>query len=218
MTKVDFDLKLTKTDTTAFLTTTDTTYNRVMTKVDFDLKLTKTDTTAFLTTTDTTYNRVANQWDIDNCEATDSLHHHANKGTLDAVTAAYTTTAATRLAALDDTVVVVIYVTDDTTAAAEVKTGYIFPIGREISGCNLVKVEAFSPDNGGGTVALKVYRRRGVTVTTVTSSGADVDGLAAIDPDYDDVVTSDFYDFGYAEAGTADFTIGLFCYLTFVRP
>ena len=219
MTKVDFDLKLTKTDTTAFLTLTDTTYNRVMTKVDSDLKLAKTDTTAFLTVTDTTYNRVANQWDIDNCEATDSLHNHANKGTLDGVTAAFTTALNTRLADINDTTVVVINITTDTLTSTEVYSGGIFPIGLELNGWRVYRAQAFSPNPGDGDQDIKAYRIRNLVGTgSAFITDMEIGGTGDIDTDYDDMVTGDYLNFGYKETGTSDYTIGVDVILTFIRP
>jgi hypothetical protein len=87
-----------------------------------------------------------------------------------------------------------------------------------LNGLNLVQVEALSPGEGNGTTAVKVYRLRGGGLVTVTSTGADINGTAIIDTDYDDVATSDYYDFGYKETGATSYTIAVDVYLKFVRP
>jgi hypothetical protein len=108
--------------------------------------------------------------------------------------------------------------TDDTLTSTEVKSGYIFAINRNLNGFNLAQVEAFSPGNGNGTAAVNVYRLRGGALQTVTSTGADISGTATIDTDYDDVLTGDYYDFGYKETGATSYTIAVDVYLKFVRP
>jgi hypothetical protein len=119
---------------------------------------------------------------------------------------------------LNDTILVMVRATDDTLTSTEVKSGYIFAINRNLNGFNLAQVEAFSPGNGNGTAAVKVYRLRGGTLQTVTSTGADISGTATVDTDYDDVITGDYYDFGYKETGATSYTIAVDVYLKFVRP
>jgi flagellar motor protein MotB len=164
--------------------------------------------------------RHANKGTLDalTSEPTDSLHHHANKVTLDNTTASYTTASATRLADIRDTMALVINATTDTLTSTEVFSGGIFPIGLELNGWNVYRVQAFSPDEGDGNQSLKVYRIRGGATTTITSSGAAMNGTAVIDPLYDDMLTGDYLNFGFAETGTSDYTIGVDVIITFLRP
>jgi len=149
----------------------------------------------------------------------DSVHQHANKTTLDAVTAAYLDADSTRLAGVNDTVIVMIRVTDDTLTTSEVYAGYILPFSTAFNGWQLVEVLAYSPGEGtGGTAAVNVYRLRGGSRETVTDSGADIGGSASIDDNYDDIETGDYYDFGYVETGASPNTIAVDVYLKLIRP
>lgn len=155
---------------------------------------------------------------IDLDEVKDSLHTHANKSTLDDITSPFTTAKNTRLEGINDTILVMVRVTDDTLTSTEVFSGYILPIGRTLNGCNLIQAEAFSPGNGDGTAAIKIYRMRSAARETVTTTGADINSTATIDTGFDDVQTGDYYDFGFKETGAAAYTVAVDMYLKFLRP
>lgn len=145
-------------------------------------------------------------------------HAHDNQAILDAITAAFTTAAQTRLAGVNDTAMVILRVTEDTLTATVDSSGWIFPIPLELNGFELVSVQAYSPGNGNGTAAIEVFRRRSTTEVDVTSSGADINGTATINPVYNDIATGDYYSFGFSESGATIYTVAVDVFLKFLRP
>jgi len=148
----------------------------------------------------------------------DSTHTHSNKAVLDATTSSFTTAKNTRLEGVNDTIMVMINVTTDTLTSTADSTGWVLPINRTLNGCNLIYVEAFSSSNGNGTADIDVIRLRSAAIDNVTSTGADISGVATINTDNDDVITGDYYNFTFKETGATTYTIGVDVYLKFLRP
>ena len=162
-------------------------------------------------------------------------HTHSNKTTLDLVTSAYKdadstnlasllsrmTTAESNITAIKDSAEVQLVIDVDTLPSVEVNTGNIFVIGRRLDGYILTEATIYTAEAGDGTASATIYRLRGASQATMTSSAATVTAStrtnATINASYDDVQEGDWIQIGCSDTGTPTST-GLNAVLIFKKP
>ena len=117
-----------------------------------------------------------------------------------------------------DAITVVQVLITDTLAVATGETGYILAIGDALNGKNLIKVEAYWGDSQGTAVpTITVWRNRGGTEVSMTSSGATFTLDAVVNQSNDDVLASDRLELRWG-LGSGTPPYGLIVHLSFQRP